>query len=212
VTSPLALGYESVGGTVQPIGDVRLDAGYYVSVQLGPLRNGDTVWYLVWPAVDARFNYNPGPWWDSNGDFQTVGGVDPGWVAASVGDDQYLSFYRRPDPSEIASDHLMVAGTGDYASGPLPRHDLWLFQWAVAVDGRPSPCAFSVTTVPAAGEEPVVAIDTSTTDVDAGPATGIGSMLSVPWGPSAGGSWDSFTVSISSGCTWAVGLWLLGHD
>lgn len=66
-TSPLAQGYEAVGGTVQPLGDVRLDAGYFVSVHLGPLRNGDTVWYLVWPAADAVLNYNPGPWWDSNG-------------------------------------------------------------------------------------------------------------------------------------------------
>lgn len=213
LTSPLAQGYRAVGGTAQPIGDVRLDAGYFVSVHLGPLRSGDTDWYLVWPAVDARLHYNPGPWWDSNGDFATVGGVDPGWVAGSVGEDQYVTLYRRPEPGELDQSFVMVSGTGDYESEPQPRHDLWGFNWAVAVNDNPSPCAFSVTLVPAeGGAEPVVAVETSTIGVEQGPVTGPGSSISMPWGPSAGGSWSSFAVSIKSGCTWAVGLWLHGHD
>ena len=212
LTSPLAQGYRDVVGTAQPTGDVRINAGYFVSVHLGPLRNGDTVWYLVWPAEDARFHYNTGIWWDSNGDFDTVGGVDPGWVAASVGDDQYLTQYRQAEPTGIGEGFLMLSGTGDYESGPLPRYDLWGFNWAVAANDHPSPCAFAVTLVPEEGAEPFVAVKTSTIDVEQGPVTGPRSQIGMPWGPSAGGSWDAFTVSISSGCTWTVGLWLHGHD
>lgn len=213
VTSPLAQGYRAVGNRMEPAGDVRLNAGYFVSVHLGPLQSGDTVWYLVWPASEARLNYNnTGIAWDSNGDFGTVGGTDPGWVAGSVGDDQYLTPFRRPEPSEIGEDYLMVSGTGDYESGPLRRHDLWGFNWAVALNDHASPCSFSVTMVPEEGAEPVGAVETSITDVDQGPVTGPGSQIALPWGPTAGGSWDSFTVSIRSGCTWAVGLQLHGHD
>lgn len=214
VTAPLAQGYRADEGTVEPTGDVRLDAGYFVSVHLGPLRNGDTVWYLVWPAVDARLNYNPGTWWDSNGDFSTVGGVDPGWVAGSVGDDQFLSLHRQPGRDEIGEGVEMLSGTGDFESEQLPRYDLWGFNWAVAVDDGASPCAFSVTLVPEDGAAagPVAAVQTSTTDVEQGPVTGPGSQIDLPWGPSTGGSWDSFTISIKSGCTWSVGLRLAGHD
>lgn len=213
LTSPLAQGYRAVEGSVEPTGDVRLDAGYLVSVHLGPLRSGDLVWYLVWPAVDGRLHYNPGPWWDSNGDFGTVGGVDPGWVAGSVGDDQYVTLFRRPEPHEIDQNVVMVSGTADYESGPQPRHDLWGFNWAVAATDNASPCAFSVTLEPdEGGAEPVVAVEASTDDVAQGPVTGPGSQISLPWGPSAGGPWDSFAVSIKSGCSWAVYLRLHGHD
>jgi len=192
----------------EPLGDVRLNAGDFVSVYLGPLSIGDTVWYLVWPAEDARLGYSTVSW-DT---VPPAGGSRPGWVAASVGEDQYLTLYRRSEPSEIGESFLMVSGTGDFESGPLPRHDLWGFNWAVALNDHPSPCAFSVTLVPEEGAEPVLAVETSTTDVEQGPVTGPGSQIGMPWGPSAGGSWDSFTVSVSSGCTWAVGLWLHGHD
>jgi hypothetical protein len=219
LTSPLAQGYRgSELITAQPTGDVRIDAGYFVRVELGPLWNGDTAWYLVWPAEDARLHNNTGTWWDSNGDFATGGGVDPGWVAASVGENLYLTLYRQPEPGEIEQyrwieqGFLMVSGTGNYESGPQARHDLFGFNWVVAVDGHFSPCPFSISLVPEDGAEPVVVIQTSTTDVEQGPVTGPGSQIELPWGSSAGGTWDSFAVSINSGCTWAVGLWPAAHD
>jgi hypothetical protein len=214
LTSRLSQGYRNVGGTAQPTGDVRLDAGYFVSVQLGPLWSGDTAWYLVWPAVDARLNYNPGPWWDSNGDFAIVGGVDPGWVAGSVGEDKYVTLFRQPEINEFDQSALMVWGAGDYESAPLPRHDLWGFNWAAALSDFPSPCPFSVTLIPEeGGPEPVVIVETtSIVDAEQGPITGPGSQISLPWGASTGGSWDSFTISISAGCNWAVQLQPQGHD
>jgi hypothetical protein len=139
-------------------------------------------------------------------------------VAGSVGDAQYLSLFRRADPSEFdpsgAREQVMVSGAGNYESAPLTRHDLWGFNWAAALDADQPPCPFSVTLVPEeGGPEPVVVVETlSVVDVEHGPLTGPGSQIFVPWGPSTGGSWDSFTIAINSGCNWAVRLELHGHD
>jgi hypothetical protein len=205
LTSPLAQGSRFDGAQTVPTGDVRLNAGEFVSVELGSLPIGDVVWYLVWPAEDARFHYAPTLGWQ-------------GWVAASVGEDEYLSWYRRTESSEYESwtsegpQTLMVSGTGDYESEPQVQHDMFAFYWAVAADDHPSPCAFSVTMRSEGRAEPVTAIETSTSGVDLGPTDGPSSVLNTPWAPAAETSSDTFTVSISSGCTWAVRLWPLAHD
>ncbi len=161
-------------------------------------------------------NYNPGVWWDSNGDFATVGGVDPGWVAASVGEEQHLTLYRPTDPSEYASwpaggpMTLMVAGTGDYVSEPQVQHDLFDFDWAAAV--HDAPCPFSVTLLPGNGAGPLVAIETSIADVDQGPMSGPASVVDAPWAASAGDPGDPlFTIAVRSDCAWAVKLTPLPH-
>jgi hypothetical protein len=212
VTSPIAQGYQFDGvQSWEPVGEIRLNAGDSVWVQLGPMPIGDTVWYLVWPGEGQV------PW-DSNGDFETVGGWDPAWVAAAVGEDEYLSLYRRSDPSENTPwptggpQTLMIAGTGDYMSDPQVQHDLFGLSWAVTADDHPSPCAFEVTLLPDDAAEPVLAVDVSTSGFEQGPQTGPSAVLNTPWEPSAGSSSSSFTVSISSGCTWAVMLWPLAHD
>jgi hypothetical protein len=203
---------QGIGLSGEPLGDVRLDAGDFVSVHLGPLPIGDTVWYQVWPAEDARLNYSTVGW--DPGLPADIGGVGPGWVTASVGEDQNLALYRRPEPSEYESwspggpQMLMVSGTGDYESEPQAGTDLYAFDWAVALGDDLAPCAFSVTLQPEDGGEPVVAVETSTTGFTVGPGSGV----VTPWGPTAGGSWTLFTVSIASGCTWAVLLRPLGHD
>ncbi len=210
LTSPLAQGTEGTG-------DVRLDAGDYVSVELGPLTIGDVVWYLVWPAENAQLNYST-LWWDTNGD-DSVGGVNPGWVAASVGEDQYLTLYRDTDPSEYASwpaggpQTLMVSRTGDYVSEPLMQHDMFDFDWAASVHAQSAPCSFSVTLLPEDGAEPVVAIETSIADADQGPVSGLAGIVDTPWGASAGDTGDPlFRVSIRSGCAWALKLAPMPHD
>jgi hypothetical protein len=210
LSSPLAQGIERTG-------DVRLDAGGYVSVELGPLPIGDVVWYLVWPAEDARLHYST-LWWDTNGD-DAVGGVNPGWVAASVGEDQYLSLYRATDLSEYASwpaggpKTLMVWGTGDYVSELQVQHDLFDFDWAAAVDHQPSPCALSVTLAPQDGGESVDLIETSIAGAEHGPVSGPAGLIHTPWGASAGAPGDPlFTVSVNSDCAWAVKLAPLPHD
>ena len=222
LSSPLAQGIGRVTDEIAPdtlssTGDVRLDAGDYVSVELGPLTSGDVVWYLVWPAEDARLNYST-LWWDTNGD-DPVGGVNPGWVAASVREDQYLTLYRATDPSEYGSwpaggpKTSMVSGIGDYVSEPLVQHDLFDFDWAAAVHDQPSPCSLSVTLLPEDGGEPLVAIETAIDDAEQGPVSGEAGLVHTSWGASAGDPGDPlFTVSVRSGCAWAVKLAPLPHD
>ena len=193
----------------EPIGDIRLDEGDFVSVELGPLPVGDTVWYLVWPAEDARLHYSTITW--STGPEQD-GGTIPGWVAASVGSDAYLSLHRKPTKREIEEFMpvgLNVSGRGDYTSKPQKRHDLFLFRWAVSAENG-APCDFSVTLRPEDDAKPFVAVDTSTREVA---TSGTETMTpQLPWGPSAGGTWNSFDVSIKSGCTWTIRLSPLHHD
>ena len=210
LSSPLAQGIERSG-------DVRLDAGDYVSVELGPLISDDVVWYLVWPAEDARLHYST-LWWDTNGD-DPIGGVNPGWVAASVGEDQYLTLYRPTDPSEYGSwpaggpMTLMASGTGDYVSEPHVQHDLFGFAWAAAVHDQPSPCSFSVTLVPQDGSEPMVVIETEVADVEQGPVSGQAGLVHTSWGASAGDPGDPlFSVSVRSTCAWTMKLAPLPHD
>lgn len=219
VTSPLAKVYRWNGQTNLAIGDARLAAGDYVSVELGPLQIRDTVWYLVWPAEEARLHYSPSQSWDANGDFETVGGNDPAWVAASVGEDQYLTLYRPTDPSQYGSwpaggpRTLMVSGTGDYVSDPHVQHDLFDFDWAAAVHDQAVPCSFSVTLVPEDGAEPVLAIETVVADVDQRRGQSGLRPVNTSWAASAGDPGDPlFTVSVRSGCAWALKLAPLPHD
>lgn len=190
----------------EPIGEIRLRTGDFVSVDLGPLPVGDTVWYLVWPAEDARLHYSTTNW--------IVGpGSGPGWVAGSVGDARYLRLHRRPETSEIEEYlpvGLNVSGTGDHESEPIPRHDLFAFSWAIAARDDGSPCGFTATLVPEREAPPVIAVDATTSRVAQGPMTG--STPGTPWGRSAGGAWDTFTVSIVSGCAWSIRLVPLPHD
>jgi len=213
VSSGLVQGYRVVGvPAIEPTGEVRLNAGDFVSVHLGPLPVGDKVWYLVYPAQDARLHYGFVAWSSAP---ENAGLSEPGWVAGSVGDQQYLTLHRRPETAEIEEYlpvGLTLSGTGDYNSAPQARHDLFTFNWAVALADQDASCAVSITLVPEDGAEPVVAVDTSTNSVAQGPMSGSGAALNLPWGVSAGGTWDTFTVSITSGCTWVIGLHALHHD
>jgi hypothetical protein len=215
-SSPLMHGYR-VQSDPEDLGEVRLNPGDLVNVWLGPLTIGDTVWYLVQPGPDAAGNYSGDILWRSSSDSLAP---TSGWVAASVGQDQYMALERRPDPSEYESwsnipggPHTLTAsGKGNYDSGPQIRHDMYAFTWAVAVDSAPPPCAFAVRLLPDDGSDPVIGIDRSTAAFNQGPMEGLGSVLNTPWPGSAGGTTETFTVSIRSGCTWTIGLQPLAHD
>ena len=190
----------------KPIGEVRLDTGDFVSVHLGPLVVADTAWYLVWPAEDARLHYSTVNW-------RLGPGSGPGWVAAAVGETPYLTIHRRPAVTEVeeyAPVGLNVSGSSDYESEPQPRHDLFAVDWAVTAPNPGSACRMQATLVAEDGTAPVVAVNASTTGIAHGPL--IGSTFSAPWERSAGGSWDSFSVSVVSGCSWTFRLAPLHHD
>ena len=213
LSSPLAQGYRFDGVSNVPTGDIRLNPGDFVSVHLGPLQVGDTIWYLVRPAKGGGSTAAPVAWDAGSG----VGPGDPAWVAASVGADQYLTLDRRPETSEIEQFlpvGITMSGTGDGESESQPRHDMFLFNWAAAVIDDSAPCAFSVTLRPDDGTDPpVVAAQASTPNVAQGALQGPGAVASTPWAPTpAGGLGHSFTVSVKSGCAWSVGLHSLAHD
>ena len=107
-SSALAVGYRLGGARIGP---VRLDAGAYVSVDLGPLVIGDTTWYRVWLAENAELHYST-ILWDTKNDGPNP--IEPGWIAASVGDDEYVSLFRAGEPQDHHT--LLVSGIGNYES------------------------------------------------------------------------------------------------
>jgi hypothetical protein len=135
-------------------------------------------------------------------------------MAAQVGDDLYMTLHRRPSLEEIEEFlplGLNVAGTGNYESPPQPRHDFFLFDWAVATPVADTSCDLIVSLVPADADfEPVFALSTSTSGVKVAPVAGV--AVNAPWLPAPAGSWETFTVRVSGTCTWAIRLTPLHHD
>jgi hypothetical protein len=210
-TAALVHGYDISGPAPIDYGTVRLGKGDYVSVQLGPLPIGDTVWYLVWPASATALHPGGKQWYTSP---PPDGSPVPAWVAASVGKDGYMSLQRRPEPSEIEafqSIGLNVAGEGGYVSEPQPRHDLFLVDWAAAAPTPDASCAFTLSLVPADADfVPDVPVKVTTTAVKTSSLNGLG--LNEPWLPMPDGAWDTFTVEVAGTCNWALRFVRMEHD
>ena len=209
-TAALVHAYNLSGPAPVDGGQVRLRKGDFVSVELGPLPIGDTVWYLVWPAPGNKLHPGGTEWYTSPPpDSSPV----PAWVAASVGANVYVSLQRRPDKAEIeayAPVGLNVAGRGDYESPPQARHDRFLIDWAAAAPASGTACAFNVSLVPSDADfTPEVPIKASTTTVKTSSLNGFGA--SVPWLPIPEGAWDTFTVAVTSTCDWAIRFVRLEH-
>lgn len=211
-SAALVHAYDISGPAPVDKGSVRLDKGEFVSVELGPLPIGDTVWYLVWPAPGAKLHPGGTEWYTKP---PNDGSPLAGWVAASVGKDVYMSLQRRPDASEIemfAPSGVPAAGLGNYASAPQPRHDGFLFWWAAAAPVSGTTCSVKVELVPSDGDfDPKVALaTTTTTTVKIGPLAG--TFTSAPWLPAPDGSWETFTIQVTSTCNWAIRVLRLEHD
>lgn len=210
-TAALVHAYDLTGPAPIDHGLVRLDKGAFVSVHLGPVKVGQTAWYLVWPSRDGDFHTSPITWYTAHPSEGTPG---PGWMAASVGDDVYATLVREPGVAELEGWEpigLNAAGTGSFTSAPQPRHDGWAFTWAAAAPRSGDPCTLHVQLVPADVDfEPVTAIETTTSGVKVS-AVG-GRFLTAPWLPASPGSWETFTVEVSGTCRWAIRLTPLHHD
>jgi hypothetical protein len=210
-TAALVHAYELGGPAPVDHGLVRLDRGDFVSVHLGPVQVGSTVWYLVYPSLDGDFHTSPIDWYTEH---PSDGSPGPGWMAASVGADVYATLVREPGNSELEGFEpvgLNAAGTGPFVSAPQPRHDGWSFSWAAATPEASDPCTVHVELVPGdATVEPVTAIETSTSAVKVSVLGG--KFLTAPWLPAPAGSWDTFTVQVSGTCRWAIRLTPLHHD
>ncbi len=199
-SAALVHAYDITGPAPVDGGLVRLDKGALVSVELGPVPVGDTVWYLVWPLPGGAQWYTTPP---------MDGSPVPAWVAASVGSAVYVQLDHAGggDPSGSVG----AAGRGDYVSAPQPRHDVFQLKWAAATPSSGESCSFKVVLVPSDADfDPKVAIQTTTTTVKVGPLGGTGVRAS--WLPAPAGSWETFTVAVTSTCNWAFRLVRLEHD
>lgn len=210
-TAALVHAYDLSGPAPIDGGTVRLDKGAFVSVELGPVPVGDTVWYLVWPAAGAKLHPGGLEWY---GTPPPEGAPIPAWVAASVGSDVYLKLERHSSAAEIAAfgaPGVMAAGRGSFASAPQERHDAFQLGWAASTTASGTNCTVKVAMVPADGDiDPKVGVQTSTTTVKVGPLGGTG--VSAPWLPAESGSWTTFTVNVTGTCNWAFHLVRLEHD
>jgi hypothetical protein len=199
IQAPLATGYRLFDGT--SIGDVRLNTGDYVTVDLGPLQIGEITWYRVWPAEGGRPGYSTILW-----DTQNNGAnpVEPGWVAASVGADEFLSLYHEapafdPEAAGLPAP-LGISGVGDYLSEPQDGFDLFALWWAYAIDEQAAPCDLTVTLVPVGGGTELVAVD--------GSLTGAFDEGQEHLNPEP----EPYQLAVASGCEWTLHLEALGHD
>lgn len=201
---PLATGWTLDG---KSIGEVRLNVGDYVSVDLGPVKIGDTTWYRVWPAEGGQLHYSTVSWDTKNNGSNPV---EPGWVAAAVGDVAYLTLHEgvEPDPT-FSGLPLLVSGTGGYLSGPLESTDLFVLQWVYLIDGQTAPCDFTVTLAPDGGGEEVVAVDTSTVGFFEESRVVLGAGDGTPI---VGTGFEPFRLGVTSGCEWSLRLEPQPHD
>lgn len=210
-SAALVHAYELDGPAPIDHGLVRLSAGAFVSVHLGPVTVGETVWYLVWPSESGVMHESSIDWYTQH---PSDGSPGPGWMATQVGDESYATLFRQPGAAELESYEplgLNAAGTGPFASAPQPRHDGWDFTWAASTPVPDTTCTVRVDLVPGDGDfEPVTLLDTSTGGVKVSSVGG--SFKTAPWLPAAAGSWTTFTLEVSGTCRWAVRLTPLHHD
>jgi hypothetical protein len=208
---PLATGWTWDAQALEwtSIGEVRLDAGDFVSVELGPLQIGDITWYRVWPAEGGQLNYSTVNWDTKN---NGANGAEAGWVAAAVGPDVYMTLHEAFEFDRSANglpQPLMVSGIGGYVSEPLENHDLFGLAWVYLIDGKPAPCGFTVTLEPAAGGAGLVSVDQLTNGAFEEGGGGLGSGNRAPV---VGEGFEPFELRVESDCEWSLRLEWLAHD
>lgn len=208
-TARLVHQYLILGATASDLGEVRLGTGNFVKVQLGPLQVGDITWYLVWPAANAKLDDQATNWYDQA---PLAGQPVPAWIATAVGTAKYVSLERRPTAAQIQAVEapgLVAAGTGNYTSAPMPRHDAFQLYWAITSPASGGACPFVVSLVPGDADFNAIDVqDTSTSSVKVSPLNG----SAAAWPDAGAATWTTFTLQISSTCRWAIRLVRLEHD
>lgn len=144
-SSPLvvALTTDAAGDRV-PAGDVRLNAGHRLWVDLGPIVLDGITWYQVHTGTQ------PGETevitWDADGDGE---GSDNGWIAG-VGEagDAYLAAVPADPNAPLANPPLVEAGgEADFTSEPFTASFQVVGMYALGTNGE-APCDFRVVLQP----------------------------------------------------------------
>jgi hypothetical protein len=198
---PLATGWRD--GTTE-IGDVRLDAGDFVSVDLGPLRIGDTTWYRVRPAEDGQLDVSS-IMWDTK--FDGPNGVEPGWIAAAVGDEARVSLYEEAAHEPFLEGlPLLASAVGDLETDEFEGFDKYLVEWAYAsVDEQPQQCGFYVALVSPDRSASLVLLDQGYSGVGAF-HEGIAEIGAGDGRPVVSEDFAPLFLLVASGCTWSIRL------
>ena len=198
----LATGWTFDGTKWNTIGQLRLDAGEYVSVVLGPVMIGDATWYWVLPAEGGQLGHST-VFWDTNGKID--GSSEPGWVAGAVGSDVYVALFKAFEFDRSLTGlppPLLVSGSGNYVSQSLENHDLFRLEWVYLIDDQVAPCGFTVTLETVADGASVVAVDSST--IGAFEAGSV--VLGAAGTPVVGEEHEPFLVRVHSDCEWSLRL------
>jgi hypothetical protein len=202
-SSPLATAWRNG----EMIGEARLGAGDYVSVELGPLQIGDTTWYRVWPAENAELNFSTIDW-DTKGDGPNP--VEPGWMATDVGDETYVSLFRPADVTPTVEGlPLLLSGTGNVESEPFEGFDLYLLDWAYVIDGQDAPCDFAVELTSADDGDSVDVVASSTIGAFEEGANPIGAG---DRNPIIGEEIAPLVLKVRSDCEWSLRFDARPHD
>lgn len=189
------------------IGEARLGPGDYVSVDLGPLRIGDTTWYRVWPAENAELNFSTIDW-DTKGDGPNP--VEPGWIATDVGDETYVSLFSPADLTPtVEGVPLLISGTGDFESAEFEGFDLYLLEWAYTIDDQDAPCDFAVQLASADDGDSVDVVASSTIGAFEEGANPIGSG---DRNPIIGEEFAPLVLEVRSDCEWSLRFDAQPHD
>jgi hypothetical protein len=200
---PLATAYRNG----EEIGEARLDAGDFVSVELGPLQLGDITWYRVFPAEDGQL-MSSSIQWDTKNDGPNP--IEPGWIATAEGDSAYATLSApAADDGVFEGLPLLVSGSGDFVSTQFEGFDLYLLTWAFAIDDTDAPCDFHVELAEAEGSASVTVHESSTIGAF---EEGVSPIGAGDRSPIVGDDFVPLVMQIRSGCEWSVRLEAQPHD
>jgi hypothetical protein len=186
------------------VGDVRLDAGAFVSVDLGPLQIGDTTWYRVRPAENGQLDVSSVVW-DTK--FDGPNGIEPGWIAAAVGDEERVSLFEEAvHDSFLEGLPLLASAVGDLETDTFEGYDKYLIEWAYAtVDEQPAQCGFYVALLNTDRSASLVVLDQGRAGVGAF-HEGIAEIGSGDGVPVVGEVFAPLFLLVASGCAWSIRL------
>lgn len=189
----------------EEIGEARLNAGDYVSVELGPLQIGESTWYRVYPS-DGELMSSPISW-DTHNDGPNP--IEPGWIATAQGSDEYASLFAEAQESEFEGLPLLISGSGDYESPQFEGFDLYLLTWAYAIDDTDAPCDFEVELGLADGDESVTVAESSLIGAF---EEGVSPIGAGDRNPIVGNDFEPLVLEVRSGCEWTIRLEAQPHD
>ena len=202
-TSPLA----TASRDGREVGEVRLNAGDFVSVDLGPLQLGDVTWYRVYPSDDGVLHVSAFSW-DTKGDGYNP--IEPGWIAVAEGDAEHVSLFAPAvEQDEFEGLPLLISGSGDYESPEFEGFDLYLLSWAQTIDDQDAPCNLEIDLALADGSE---SVPVDVVSLIGAFQEGVSPIGAGDRNPILGDDFEPLVLDVRSACEWTIRLEAQPHD